>query len=213
MRARLIRPTAALALAAAAVLASGASAAPNALLLEDAKGDANAVNGQGMATGAGDHAGPLQKADSDIVSVAFASTGTTKKVKGKSVFTCTGFTVTMELAAPAGSNAVYRVLGGGVVNASQFWLQYNNAPTGKTSTMRHNDGAAKTTPLVAEAKLDGNKIVFAVTEKDLKAAGEKLASFKMGALGADVRSSTGAATVPSWDNIDVDETKVFSPCK
>ncbi len=213
MRARLLRPTVGLGLVAAVVLASSASAAPNTLLLEDKKGDANAINGQGVEPGIGDNSGPVQKSDSDIVSVAFATAGTSKKVKGKSVFTCTGFTVTMELAAPAGSNAVYRVLGSGVVNASQFWLQYNNAPTGKTTTIRHNDGAAKTTPLATEAKLDGNKITFVVTEKDLKAAGENLAKFTMGSPGADVRTSTGVATVPSWDSIDPDDTKSFAPCK
>lgn len=212
MRARLLRPALGLAAVSTAVLALSASAAPNAITLEDVKGDANAVNGQGLEPGAGDNAGPVQKADSDLVSVAFASTGTTKTVKGKKTFTCTGFTATVELGAPAGSNAVYRVLGLGVTNASQFWLQYNNAPTGVTTAMRHNDGAAKTTPLATPAKLEGNKIVFTVLEKDLKAAGEKLASFKMSSLGADTRTSTGAATVPAWDTIDPDEAKSFAPC-
>jgi len=69
-----------------------------------------------------------------------------------------------------------------------------------------------TTP-IAEAKLDGNKVIFTVTEKDIKATGEKPATFTMGALGAEVRTSTGAATVPSWDAIDPDDTKSFSPCK
>ena len=212
MRARLIRPALGLAAVAAAVLATGATAAPNTLTLEDVKGDANAVNGQGVAPGAGDRSGPTQKADSDIVSVTFASTGTTKTVKGKKVFTCTGFTATLELAAPAGSASAYRILGGGVVNASQFWLQYSNSPAGKTTAIRHNDGAAKMTP-IAEAKLEGNKVIFTVTEKDIKATGEKPATFTMGALGADVRTSTGAATVPSWDSLDPDDTKSFSPCK
>lgn len=213
MRARLLRPAAGLSLVAAAVLASGATAAPNTLTLTDAKGDANGVNGQGVVTGVGDRSGPVQKADSDIVSVTFDSLGTTKTVKGKKAFTCGGFTATIELAAPAGSASVYRVLGTGVVNASQFWLQYNNAPTGKTTTIRHNDGAAKTTPLGAEAKLDGNKIIFTVTDKDIKATGEKLDKFTLGSPGVDVRTSTGAATVPSYDSLEPDESKSFAPCK
>lgn len=212
MRARLLRPALGLTAVTALVLATGASAAPNTLVLEDAKGDANGVNGQGVEPGLGDNSGPVQKADSDIVSVTFASTGTSKTVKRKKTFTCTGFTATMELAAPAGSASVYRVLGVGNVNATQFWLQYNNPPTGATTTIRHNNGAAVTTE-IAPAKIEGNKIVFTVTEKDLKATGEKLASFTMAGLGADTRSSTGAATVPSWDNIDEDDTKSFSPCK
>ncbi len=212
MRSRLLRPAVGLASVAALLLATGASAAPNSLKLTDVKGDANAINGQGVVRGLGDRSGPIQKADADIVSVTFASTGTTKTVKRKKVFTCTGFTATMELAAPAGSATVYRVLGSGVVNSSLFWLQYNNAPTGRTTTIRHNDGSSKTTP-IADAKLDGNKIVFTVTEKDLKATGEKLAKFTMGGLGADVRTSTGVVTVPSFDSIDTDDTKSFSPCK
>lgn len=206
-----VRSALVIAAVSAVTFAHSASAAPNAITITDVKGDANAVNGQGLEPGQGDHSGPVQKADSDIVSIALASTGTTKKVKGKKVFTCTGFTATMELAAPAGSNASYRILGDGVVNASQFWLQYSTAPTGTTTTMRHNDGAAKTTALKTAAKLDGNKIIFTVTEADLKAAGEKLAEFKMSSLGADTRTAT-AATVPAWDTLDEDETKLFSPC-
>lgn len=214
MSVRLARPALLLALAAGAALALPASAAPpNTITLTDVKGDANAINGQGAASGAGDHSGPIQKADSDLVSVTLASTGTTKKIKRKTVFTCTGFTATIELAAPAGAASVYRVLGKGIADASQFWLQYNAAPTGTTSTIRYNDGAAKTAELATPAKLDGNKITFVVTEADLKAASEKLATFTMSALGADVRTSTGAATVPSWDGIDTDDAKTFSPCK
>ena len=197
--------------AATVALAAGATAAPNTITLTDIKGDANAVNGQGLEPGMGNNAGPAQRNELDIVSVSLASTGVTTTVKKKKVFTCTGFTATMELSAPAGANASYRILGTGVLNATQFWLQYSTAATGTTTTMRHNDGAAKTTALKTPAKLEGNKIVFTVTEADLKATGEKLAEFKMGSLGADTRTAT-AATVPAWDTMDEDETKSFSPC-
>ncbi len=43
------------------------------------KGDANAINGQSLQPGLGNNSGPVQKADSDIVSIALASTGTTTK--------------------------------------------------------------------------------------------------------------------------------------
>lgn len=212
MRASLFRPGVGLAVVAAVILASGASAAPNTLVLEDAKGDANLINGQGFANGAGDRSGPVQKADSDIHTVTLASTGTTKTVKGKKSFTCTGFTATMELAAPAASNMLYRIQAAGVANESMFWLQYSTAPTGKSTNIRHNDGTAKVTP-IADAVIDGNKIIFTVTEKDLKATSEKLDKFVMSNIGVDVRTNSGVLTAPQWDSIDRDETKSFSPCK
>jgi hypothetical protein len=212
MRASLFRPALGVALVAAAVLAGGASAAPNTLVLEDAKGDANLVNGQGFANGVGDRSGPVQKADSDIIAATLASTGTTKKVKGKSVFTCTGFTATIELAAPPAANTLYRIQGNGVANASMFWLQYSTAPTGTRTTIRHTNDADTTTEIPA-VKIDGNKVIFTITEKELKATGEKLDKFVMSNLGVDVRLASGVLTAPLWDSIDRSEDKSFSPCK
>lgn len=212
MRARLTRPALGLAAAAAVVLATSASAAPNTLKLEDVKGDANLVNGQDFAPGQGDHSGPMQKADSDIISMTLASTGTTKTVRGKKVFTCTGFTATLELAAPAAANTLYRVQAAGVANPTMWWLQYSTAPTGTKTTIRHTNDADTTTP-IADAKIDGNKVVFTVTEKDIKATSEKLDKFVMSNIGVDVRTASGVLTAPQWDSIDRDETKSFSPCK
>ena len=212
MRARLVRPSLALAAVAAVVLASGATAAPNTLTLEDVKGDANLINGQGFAPGVGDQSGPVQKADSDIISMTLASTGTTKTVKGKKVFTCTGFTATLELAAPAAANTLYRVQAAGIANPTMFWLQYSTAPTGTRTTIRHTNEADTTTP-IADAKIDGNKVIFTVTEKDLKTTGEKLDKFSMSNVGVDVRTASGVLTAPQWDAIDRDDTKSFSPCK
>lgn len=212
MHARLLRPALALSAVTALVVATGATAAPNTLTLEDVKGDANLVNGQGFSPGTGNQSGPVQKADSDIVSMTLASTGTTKTVKGKKVFTCTGFTATLELAAPPAANMLYRVQAAGVGNPDMFWLQYSTATSGAGTNVRHNDGAAKTTP-IPDAKIDGNKIIFTLTAKELKATSEKLPTFVMSNIGVDVRSNPAAVTAPQWDAIDRDADKSFSPCK
>lgn len=211
--------------------ANRVAAAPRTLTLTDVKGDANAINGQslqprkdgggGGGGGLGDHSGPIQKADSDIVAITLASTGTTTNVNGKQVFTCTGFTATMTLAAPAGSNAHYRVAGVGVVNSYVFWLRYQTDASGTWTYIAYADGIHDTKGrfLRNPAKLDGKKIIFTVTEADLTAVGEKLSSFKMSALGADTRTSTAtpldypsSLAVPAWDTMDEDATKSFTPC-
>lgn len=215
----------------ALVFADSAAAATNTLTLTDVKGDANAINGQSReprpwpGPGLGDHSGPIQKADSDIVSLALASTGTTTKVKGKKVFTCTGFTATMTLAAPVASDAHNRVTGVGVVN-SLLWLRYQTDSSGTWSYITYSDGTSplKGRYLSNAVKLDGNKIIFTVTETDLTAVGEKLASFKMSGLGADTRTSTAIPDHPApldtprsyaalaWDTMDEDSSKSFTPC-
>ncbi|HVF18923.1 MAG TPA: hypothetical protein VNA14_01600 [Mycobacteriales bacterium] len=200
--------------ASALVFANSAAAAPSTLTLTDVKGDANAVNGQGLQPGLGDRSGPVQKADSDIVSLTLASTGTTKKVKGRKVFTCTGFTATMELAAPAGSNANYRILGAGVVNSFVFYLDYATRATGPITTVRYGTpGDVQNARLKTPAALNGNKVIITVTEADLTGVGEKLASFRMRDLGASTHSSAAHLTVPLWDTMDQDESKSFTPCR
>ncbi|HVE64832.1 MAG TPA: hypothetical protein VNB94_13665 [Mycobacteriales bacterium] len=206
--------TALLAAAASAlVFTNSAAAAPNTLTLTDVKGDANAINGQGLQPGVGDRSGPVQKADSDIVSLTLASTRTMKKVEGNKAFTCTGFTATLELAAPAGSNASYRVTGVGVVNTNTFWLQYATALGGVHSIIRYSDGSRtpRNLHLANPAALVGNKVILTVTEADLKGVGENLRSFTLSAPGADTRTAT-QYTVPAWDTLDGDSSKSFTPC-
>lgn len=217
MRPTLIRPALGLALAATAVLALSASAAPKALVLTDQAGDANAAHDQGTDTFGTGMAGPGSQAGKDLVSVTFTPTGvTTTTVKAKkktTTFTCTGYTVLVELSGPPTTNTVYRVLGTTAKNTSLFWLQYDNNPVGgTTSRLRYSAGTAASVDLTTPAKVDGSKILLTVTEKDLKAAGEPLAALKVLAPGGEVRSSTGAATVPSWDVLPADDTKSFSPC-
>lgn len=213
---RTLRPALGLALVATAVLSLSASAAPSkAVVLTDQAGDANGLHDQGQGVSSGT-ATPGSQAGKDVLSVTLAPTTTsTTVVKNKkkvTTTTCTGYTAVLELSAPPTANTVYRVLGTTAKNTALFWLQHDNNPVGGTRTsLRHSDGTAVITT-IAPAKVDGSKIVFTVTEKDLKTAGEKLGSLKVLGLGADVRSSTGVATVPSWDVIPEDDAKTFSPC-
>src|SRR5687767_12986817 len=103
----LIRPAVALALVGAVLLATGAGAsAPNTLRLTDVAGDANGVNSQSLPKATfGNIVGPAQRPEADLRSVTFAPT----HAGGE----CTGFTVTIELSAPAGENIIYRVAGEG----------------------------------------------------------------------------------------------------
>lgn len=189
----------AVALAAAGLLAAAsmAGAAPaKPLVLTDQAGDANGVNGQGLVTeGPEGTAGGPSQAQYDIKSVTFAPL-----TKGK---TCLGYTATMELTGPASlTNTLYRIQGVGSVNTALFWLQFQNNPVGGTSTtIRHSSGTSTTTGLSKAAVVQGNKITWTVTKKDLKATGEKETGTVISALGADVRTSTGVVTVPMWDQI------------
>jgi hypothetical protein len=98
--------------AAGALTASVAVAAPPAPQVTDAAGDANflgmALDG-GMATPVG------SQAYADVLSVTWTADKTTTTVKKKKVTTLTGFTVTTVLSAPptppAGTSLVFRMLG------------------------------------------------------------------------------------------------------
>jgi hypothetical protein len=200
MRARLIRPAAALALTSAAVLSLSASAATKPLVLTDPKGDAF-LSDQGTGT-FGSAPGPSQDSK-DVVSLTMAP------LPGKA---CTGYTAVVELAGAPSNNTVYRVLGTTAKNTSLFWLQYDNNPAGgTTSRLRFSDGTSSSVDLSTPAKVDGSKIIFTVLEKDVKAAGEKLASLKIDLPAVDIRTSTGVVTVPSYDSLD-NEDKSFRVC-
>ena len=199
MRARLLRPAVGLALTSAAVLALSAGAATKPLVLKDAAGDANAVNGQGVLNDAG-RPGPGSQPGKDVLSLTLAP------LPGKA---CTGYTAVIELAAPPSTNTIFRVLGTTAKNDRLFWLQYdNNALRGTSATLRTGEG---TNALATAAKVTGSRITLTVTEKDLTTAGEKLTGLTVIAPGVDVRTSTGVLTVPSWDVL-VNESTNFKPC-
>jgi hypothetical protein len=198
------------------VLAGHAGAAtPTAkkLQLTDAAGDANGVNDQGTGVGVSNGSpGPGSQPSKDILGVSYAST----LVKKAGVVTCSGFTVTLKLAAPPdASGTLYRVDGKGVTDASLWWLQYDGA----TTKVRWSDGTSSnplssgSVALVNAAVVSGSSITFRVTESDLKASNERPKGFVISAPGADVRSVIpNAATVPQWDILPTDDGKTFKPC-
>lgn len=188
----------------ALALSLSASAATKPLVLTDQKGDANGIHDQGTGTFGNGTATPVSDSAKDFVSLTLAP------LAGKK---CTGYTAVIELAGAPSANTVYRVLGTTAKNSSLLWLQYDNNPVaGTTSRLRWNDGSgALFTDLATPAKVQGSKITLTVLEKDRKAAGEKLAGMKVDAPGLDARSSTGAATVPSYDVLDAPD-KSFKPC-
>ncbi|HVE74557.1 MAG TPA: hypothetical protein VNA30_05635 [Mycobacteriales bacterium] len=212
MRNSLVRPVAVLALVAAGLLAAPASAAPSApLVLTDQPGDGNSLNDQGLGQGPEGTAGPGSQPGLDIKSLTFANYGVTttkttvnKKTKKKvttSTFDCQGYTATLELSGPPTDHTVYRIMGKGAVNTVSFWVNFDiNAAFGTTTSIRYSSGTAKTHDLSIPAKVEGNKVTYTVSLKDLKATGEKGAGTVLSALGMQVRTST-AVTAPVWDQI------------
>jgi hypothetical protein len=225
VKARLLRP--AVAVAAVAALSVGllpAEAAPKALVLKDVAGDANALNAQGFGDVVpvpGDNAtGPASAASLDILSVSLASTGTDKKVKkGKkttTVFDCTGFSVTMELAAAPFASAIYRVQGTGVNNATIWWLNYSVSPEGTSSYIQYDGGSGDplaSSTLDVPAKVEGSKITWTVSNAALKGTGEKPGAFSWSALGAHTRTSLVAVVAPEVDSMTPTDDGFFTPCK
>jgi len=208
MRARLLRPATGLALLSAAVLALSASAAtPAPLTLTDAKGDGNGVNDAGTGLGLEGAPGPGSRAGVDVVSLTLANTVVGRGSKA----TCNGFTATLELSGPPeASNTLYRVQGTGALNSGRFWLRHLNNPVDGTRTTLQYESDAVTTMPIAPAKIDGNKIIFTVTAKDIKATGEK-AGFTYNAPSVDIRASSGAVFAPVWDQL-LNEEKSFKTC-
>jgi hypothetical protein len=216
---KLTRP--ALALAAVAALAVGlvpAQAAQGPVVLTDVAGDANGINGQGFVDGGPNNmaSGPASMASMDIVSVTLANTGTTRKVKqGKkvvTVFDCTGFTATLELGAAPFQSAIYRIVGNGPVNVTQWWLTFTNDATGATGALEYDSGDG--TPLSGgvvdvPVTVDNNKVTWTVKTSAIKASGEKL-GFDWSAIGAHSRVIAGVATVPLID--DTPAETFFKPC-
>ena len=182
------------------------------LALTDAAGDANAVNDQGLLGAFDGTSGPGSQPSKDIVGLKYAST----LVKKGRVTTCTGFTVTLMLAAaPDASGTLYRIDGKGVTDASLWWLQYDGA----TTKVRWDDGtgtnplSSGSAELVNPAVVSGSTITFKITDADLKASNERPKGFVISAPGADIRTVIpSAATVPQWDILPTDDDKTFKPC-
>ena len=203
-----LRTGTALAAVVLALVATPSSAAgPRTLLLTDPAGDANAVNGQGLVQGAGGHVGPAQTDEADLVAVSFRSLGSPGPE-------CDGFTVTLELSAPPGTSAMYRVLAKGTRNDVQYWLQHERLPSSApTTSVRHGDSEERSTTPIAPAVVDGNRITFTVDEKALEKTGERLVSFALKEIEVEVRWSNGEVTAPAWDTVEEGAVRSFAPCR
>lgn len=205
---------AAVACGAALVVPSEAAPAfkPKTLVLTDAAGDGNALNGQGFVD-AGSQATPVQNAATDIVKVEYASTGFMQKKGRTYVRKCTGFTIKLVLSAAPDAQTIYRITGNGVVNDGLWWIQYS----GGEATLRYGTAAESENledhqvPLTTAAKVNGSTVLFTILETDLKGSGEKLASFRITTPGAHDRADLVALTVPAWDEVADSETD-YKPC-
>lgn len=205
MRARLLRPALGLAAVSTAVLALGAGAAPKALVIEDVAGDANALNDQGTGLEGGPgHATPIQYAPTDIVKTTLVSTYAGRK--------CTGFTMTMEFAGDVDPSAsvIYRLLGATTKNDGIFQIYLNNGVAdGGSTEIRHGAGEAdRTFPLKTPAKIAGKTITWTVSDREIKAFGDKPGN-KIMDMTAEVRVSSGVSFVPVVDQALTDKSFVM----
>lgn len=206
MRARLLRPALGLALASCGILALGATAAPKPVVVEDKAGDANMLNDQGFGLGFDNNATPIQHAPTDIVKATLANT-----FKGKE---CTGFTYTMEFSGDVSSSAsvIYRLLAATTKN-DFIQIYFNNGVAGGGATqIRYRSGDTNERfDLKTPAKIDGKKLVFTITAKEIKAFGEKPGG-KIFDLVPEVRFSTGVSFFPVIDQAVAEEGKFFTIC-
>jgi hypothetical protein len=206
MHARLLRPALGLAAVSTGLLALGATAAPKPLVLTDIAGDANALNDQGLGQGVDNNATPVSEAAADIVKTTLANT-----FKGKK---CTGFTITMEMAGDVDPSlpAIYRLLGNTTKNDGIFQIYLNNgAIADGESEIRHGAGEEDASfPMKNPAKIAGKTITFTVTDKEIKAFGDKPGN-KITDFSMEVRGSSGVSFVPVIDQLDASD-KSFTMC-
>lgn len=227
-----IRTAALLAAPLAACLTMHAQAAvptkaPAPLVLTDTAGDANGVSGQGIVSSPSIPDGVATPADvsgTDILGVTIAPTGTmvTKKVGKKTTkyFDCTGYTATLTLAAaPLPNGTLYRI-DAQSTNNKAWYLEYSlEAGSDPRTYLRwSSDGSITNDDSVdiAPVKIDGSKLVFTVTNKNIKATGEKVNHITLSNLGADVRGNLkvmgGGATVPMYDQLVTDGSQLWKVC-
>lgn len=216
---KLTRPALVLAVAGAAALSLNAqagvlAAAPKPFVLKDASGDANGLNGQGFAT-APSASTPAQVAGMDILSVTLQTTGAMVKQGTKRVFSCTGFKATLELAGPPQLDAVFRVTAAGLANASTYNLVFSNDPAGKSSYLQYDSGTGGTLgggTLDVPVTITGNKVVWTVTNNDIKTTNENPAKLKLSGIGAHDRTVAVVATVPQVDELPKSDSTFKASC-
>jgi hypothetical protein len=204
-----LRPALGLALVAVASVALHAHAAgASGLALTDVKGDANALNGQGVIDGTPDTAtDPVSYAGLDFTKVTLANQGASAK-------TCKGFTLTMEFAGPVSRTdpAIYRLIGATNVNDGVFQIYLNDGlVAGGVTEVRYGAGEAdESFELSTPAKVDGNKITITVTKREMKAFGDKPGDV-ISSIVMDTRVSSGRSFVPQVDTIEATD-KTFRMC-
>jgi hypothetical protein len=197
MRIRLATAAAVAGIAVAA-LPGHAATAPKPQIT-DPTGDANGVNGQGIATGAPSPATPADASAADIKSVLFQTTFKTKTVHGKVVKVPTGFTVTMTLAAaPSMPNVIYRVAAS-APSCDTLFFEYSTAVSGTDGSARCAASLPATSGPVAvtSVAVKGSSVIWTVPVKSLP-AGQTLSS-----LDAQTRFISGtpgvSLTAPQYD--------------
>lgn len=196
MRIRLITAAAVAGIAVAAVPSNAASSLKP--QITDVTGDANAINGQGVVTGAPEPATPADVSAADIKSVLFQSTYKTRRVHGKVVKTPTGFTITMTMAAaPTVPNVIYRVASSAPICDTLFF-EYSTAVSGASGSARCAASLPQTSgPIAVTGVVKGNSVIWTVPIKSI-AAGQTLSS-----LDAQTRFISGtpglSVTAPQYD--------------
>jgi hypothetical protein len=214
---RQLRPALVLALAGPVALALAAGAASPPLVVEDATGDANAVNdqglGQALGQGSAGTATPAQLASADLVKATVANTWAGKR--------CTGFTVTMELADDVDPSAplIYRLMGHTTRNNGVFQVYLDNSPAGGGSVLRYGaeeEGETffletddNSVPLATPAEVKGRTITFRVSDREIAAIGDKPGN-KLYDVELDVRASNGRSFAPLIDATGTDSS--FTIC-
>lgn len=203
-------------LAAAAVAAGlsfalipGAEAAS--VQITDAKGDGNALNGQGFVDGLPAGATPVSTTSFDITSITYATkfTGTGKKK------TPTDVIVTMVVAGPLateGVSGIWRataMVGGSCTFNLAYGTYADGAPNASLRVCDEADPLGYA-DYPAKAVAAGNTITWTLPIRSLKTYGVKVGSV-LDTLGGHTRlnlgtSATGGATVPQIDEAIGDKT-------
>jgi len=196
MRIRLATAVAAAGIAVTALPGHAATLKPQ---ITDPVGDANAVNGQGVATGAPEQSTPVDASGADIKSVLMQTTYKTTKAHGKRVKVPTGFTVTMTMAAaPTMPNVIYRVAAS-APSCQTLFFEYSTAVSGSDGSARcaaelpTNSGDVAVTSVAVK----GNSVIWTVPAKSVP-VGQTLSG-----LDAQTRFISGtpgvSLTAPEYD--------------
>lgn len=182
---------------------------PRTLTLIDQRGDANGLNDR-TAYDIGSRPTPVQNDAADLLKIQYASTARMVREGRRFVPRCSGFTVTVTLAAGPAANTDYVLSGTGVENDTlyQFWYDGTNSYIlYRTGTDRTGIGFnVRSEDLITPVKVLGRTLTFTVTEADLTGTYENLAAFKI--------STPGASSVSNevrWDEA-TPYKGAFKPC-